>query len=116
MLLTRGSTSFLWGSNMTSQKSFRRSTTRRRTLSSLDLSRRFAFRPRLEFLETRLAPAGGALSLTFNGVITPVVSTFGQSVTFAGSATGLSNPNTNNADVIQINDSVAGTLTSTTLA
>jgi Bacterial Ig-like domain (group 3) len=104
---------------MTLQNSFRRSQTRRRSgtaTSAHALLRRLAFKPRIEHLEDRLTPSGGALSLTVNGVTTPVTTTFGQSVTLAGSATGLSNPNTNNGDTIQINDTTSSTtITSTTL-
>jgi hypothetical protein len=98
---------------MTSQNSFRRSTTRRRAsrtpLSAHDLTRRFSFKPRLEHLEDRLAPAGGALgNLLVNGSAAPAAVAFGTLNTLTGTATGLSNPNTNNNDVIQIKDAVAG--------
>jgi hypothetical protein len=106
---------------MTSQKSFARSTTRRhasRSISAHDLTRRFSFKPRIEHLEDRLAPAGGALTLTVNGGPGPVTVVYGTSVALAGTATGLSNPNTNNGDAIQFKDTVAGAFTpaqSTTL-
>ena len=86
---------------MTLQNLFRRAmthrhSTRRQPQSAHDLTRRFAFKPRIEYLEDRLAPA---LMLTV-----PSTSTSGQTVTMNGSG---ANP----GDNIQIIDNLLGTVT-----
>ena len=93
-----------------------RSRTRRRSFkrspsSPFDLRRRFSFKPQMEYLESRLAPAE-ALTLTVNGVTTAVATTFGQSVALAGTATGVTTAN--NGDTIQIKNAAA-VVASTTL-
>jgi large repetitive protein len=89
----------------------RRRQSKRSPSSPFDLTRRFSFKPQMEYLESRLAPAG-ALTLTVNGVTTAVSTTFGQSVALAGTATGVTT--VNNGDTIQIKNAAA-VVASTTL-
>jgi hypothetical protein len=98
--------------NVFSTRTSARRPAKRAARSAHDLTRRFAFKPRMEYLEDRLAPAGGALTLTVNGLVT-ASTIYGQSVAFAGTAAGLSNPNTNNGDVIQIKNGASVLSTAT---
>jgi uncharacterized delta-60 repeat protein len=95
--------------------------TRRRSLrqpmsSSFDLTRRFSFKPHMEFLEDRITPQ--ALSLTVNDGSSATIN-YGQTAALAVSATGVSSsatPTGNNGDTIQIIDNNTSNQLATTPA
>lgn len=96
---------FSGGFTMTLQNSFRRSLKHRRSTqgqsrSAHDLTRRFSFKPKLEFLEDRLTPQ--ALSLMVN----PATAIYGTvvplTITATGVNSGASPTSGNNGDTIQI--------------
>ncbi len=72
-----------WKTFFSTRSMTRRRPARRQSRSAHDLTRRFGFKPQLEFLEDRLAPAG-ALSLTIAGS-----ETYGAGAAFTVNATGL---------------------------
>jgi hypothetical protein len=86
-----------WKNELSSRSSTHRRSAKRTPTSLSDLNRRLSFKPQLEWLENRLAPAG---TLTLTNA--PASAVFGQTIVFSGTADNTGGGTAAAGDTIQI--------------